>query len=163
MSERLFALLVHDQSEVFESLKQALKKLSVETCSIRTCHETEQLISQCAPQIIFTESSVADGSWVSIVSMAEAANVPLNVIVVSAFPDTRLYLSVMERGAFDFVAPPFEHEPLKFVVRSAALNSQARRGVLAHAAVANGGQGGRRQTPRLRVIPGRTVVCGASM
>jgi len=94
MGERLFALLVHDQSEAFRSLKLALKDLSVETYSVGTCGEAERLISQCAPQIIFTESSVADGSWVSIVNMAEAADVPLNVIVVGTVPDMRLYLSV---------------------------------------------------------------------
>ena len=75
------------------------------------------------PHAIFTENAVADGSWIGILHMAEAAQAPLSVIVGGALPDTRLYLSVMERGAFDFVAPPFEHESLNFVVRSAALNT----------------------------------------
>lgn len=136
MREHLFALLIHDQSEPFESLRRALKELSVETYSIATCKEAQDLISQCQPHIVFTESSVADGSWMRIVNMAEAADVPLSVIVVGAVPDMRLYLSVMERGAFDFVAPPFEHEPLDFVVRSAALNAHRRREALAHAASA---------------------------
>ena len=45
----------------------------------------------------------------------------MNVIVVGATPDTKQYLDVMERGAFDFVVAPFEREPLGFVVRSAGL------------------------------------------
>ena len=136
MSEHLFALLIHDQSEPFESLRRTLKDLSVETYSIATCKEARDLIPQCKPHIIFTESSIADGAWTSIFNMAEAADVPLSVIVVGASPDMRLYLSVMNRGAFDFVAPPFEHEALNFVVRSAALNTYRRRGALAHAALA---------------------------
>jgi FixJ family two-component response regulator len=59
--------------------------------------------------------------------MADEADVPVNVIVVGNQPDTRHYLSVMERGAFDFVAPPFEHEPLSCVVRSAAQDVHRRR------------------------------------
>lgn len=136
MSKRIFALLVHDRPEPFEALKRTLKDLSVETYSIATCKEAERLISQCKPHIIFTGSSVADGSWMSILNMAETADVPLSVIVVAAVPDTRLYLSVMERGAFDFVAPPFEHESLHFVVRSAVLDANRRREMLVHAAVA---------------------------
>jgi DNA-binding NtrC family response regulator len=136
MSEHLFALLIHDRSEPFESLKRTLKELSVETYSIATCREAQDFISQCKPHIVFTENSVADGSWMSVFNMAEAADVPLSVIVVGAVPDTPLYLSVMERGAFDFVAPPFEHEPLNFVIRSAALNTYRRREALAHPAVA---------------------------
>lgn len=136
MRNHLFALLVHDHAEPFESLRRALRDLSVETYSITTCKEARDLISQCQPHIIFTESAVADGPWTRILKMAEAADVPVSVIVVGTVPDTRFYLSAMERGAFDFVAPPFEHEALNFVVRSAALNAHRRREALAHAATA---------------------------
>lgn len=136
MREHLFALLIHHQSEPFGSLRQALRDLGVETYSVDTCKAAEKLISQCKPHIIFTESSLADGSWVSIYNLGETTNVPLSVIVVGVVPDTRLYLSVMERGAFDFVVPPFEPEPLNFVIRSAALNAHRRREALARAFVA---------------------------
>ena len=108
-------------------MRAVLRDLSIETYSVSTCKEAEDLISECQPHVVFTESSMVDGSWVSILNMAEEANVPLSVIVVGALPDTRHYVSVMERGAFDFVAPPFEHEPLNLVVRSAALDAHRRR------------------------------------
>ena len=127
MSDHLFALLIHDKSEPCESLKRTLRELSIETYSVSTFREAKELISQCKPQVVFTESSLPDGSWVSIFSMAEMAKLPLSVIVVGATPDTRFYLSVTERGAFDFVVPPFEHESLKFVVRSAAINAHRHR------------------------------------
>ncbi len=131
MSENLFAILVHGQSGPFESLKRMLRELSVETYSVATCQEAASLIPQCKPHMVFTESTVADGTWLSVFNSAEAADAPLSVIVVGTFPDTKCYLSLMERGAFDFVAPPFEREPLSFVVRSAALDTLRRRGVLA--------------------------------
>jgi len=129
MSERLFALLIHDGREPFEDLRRTLKDLSVETFSVETCQEARELIAQCKPQLVFTENSLADGSWVSIQQMAEDADVPLSVIVVGS--DSRNYLSVMERGAFDFVAPPFEHEPLNCVVRCAAAEALRKREVSA--------------------------------
>jgi FixJ family two-component response regulator len=73
---------------------------------------------------------------VDILDVAGASNVPLNVIVVGAFPDTHSYLSAMERGAFDFVTPPFEREPLSFVVRSAELDARRRREATAITGVA---------------------------
>lgn len=135
MSEKIFALLVHDHPEPFESLKQTLKDLSVGSYSVRTCKEAGDLISYCKPKIIFTESAVADGSWMSVVNKAEEAEVPLSVIVVAPQPDPQLYTNVMERGAFDFVAPPFEHEPLSQLVQSAAEETQRRREMVAHAAL----------------------------
>ena len=135
MSQNLFAVLVHDHPEPFESLRRTLRDLSVETYSVATCKEAEELISHCKPHIVFTQSSLVDGSWVSVLNLAESAGVPLSVIVVGALPDTRHYLSVMERGAYDFVAPPFEHEALNFVVHSAALHAHRLRQVVARAAV----------------------------
>ena len=138
MSENVFALLVHDRPEPFESLRQTLRKLSVETYSVNTCKEAAEIIGHCRPHIIFTASAVGDGSWASLLDLAEAANVHLDVIVVAAAPDTQLYISVMERGAFDFVAPPFEVTPLQFVVRSAELDVRLRRAATSLAAAAQG-------------------------
>ena len=136
MSEHVFALLVHARPEPFESLRQILRDLSMETYSVESCKAAEDLISQCKPHVVFAESSLVDGSWVSILSIAEAADVPVSVIVVGTNPDRRLHVSVMERGGFDFVAPPFEHEPLSFIVRSAALSAHRRRQASLQGAVA---------------------------
>jgi DNA-binding NtrC family response regulator len=137
MSEHIFALLVHDHPETFESLRRTLKDLAVETYSVASCKEARDLITKCKPSIIFADSSLADGSWVSVLNMAEAADVPLSLIVVGGTPNTRHYLSVMEHGAYDLVAPPFEHEALSFVVQSAALNAHRRRQAMAPSAAAH--------------------------
>jgi len=136
MNDHLFALLIHDRPEPFAALTRTLKDLRIETYSVATCQEAKHLISQCKPHLIFTEDALVDGSWTRVLRMAEDADVPLNVIVVGTLPDTRQYLSAMERGAFDFLAPPFEHQPLKFVVRSAALDVQRRREALLQRAIA---------------------------
>jgi len=136
MSEHLFALLVHDHPEPFESLKRVLRDLSVETYSVQTCKEAEDLITQCRPHLVFTENALPDGSWVSMLNVAGASDVPLNVIVVGALPDAHFYLSAMERGAFDFVTPPFESEALSFIVRSAELDARRRREATALSAIA---------------------------
>ncbi len=127
MRDHLFALLIHNRPEPFESLRGVLKDLSIETYSVETCKEAKDLISQCKPHVVFTERALVDGSWVSILTMAEEADVPVSVIVVGALPSDQLHVSVTERGAFDFVAPPFECEPLNSVVRSAALAAHCRR------------------------------------
>jgi FixJ family two-component response regulator len=59
--------------------------------------------------------------------LAEKATQPVNVIVVSRVVDTRFYVQVIEAGAFDFIAPPFNSTDLAYVVRSAMDNVVARR------------------------------------
>lgn len=133
MDERLFALLVHNQADPFEALKSALRELSFETDGVATCKEAAALIAQRPPHLIFTDKALGDGSWVSVLDLAESADLPPSVIVVAAQHDPRLYVSVIERGAFDFVAPPFEPETLNFVTRSAALCTSRRRDSVAPA------------------------------
>ena len=136
MCDRFFAILVCDQFNPLESLKLALKNLEVETFCVPTLEAARRLIPQTDPHVVFTATSVADGSWVDVVNLANEARTPFNVIVVSANKDTKLYLSTLERGAFDFVLPPFEHQALDFVVQSAGQDARRRRQLLAHAAVA---------------------------
>ena len=49
------------------------------------------------------------------------------MIVVARVVDTRFYVKVIETGAFDFLAPPFEAADLAYVVRSALDNVVTRR------------------------------------
>jgi FixJ family two-component response regulator len=57
----------------------------------------------------------------------EKATSPLNVIVVGTTTNNKLYLSALERGAFDFLSPPFERQALDFVVKSAGQDVRHRR------------------------------------
>ena len=127
MNHHPFAILVHDQPYPLESLKPVLRDLSVETLSVRTCEEAGRLITQTEPQLVFTDTSLPDGSWADVVRIAERACSPVDVIVVGAKEDIRLYLSALEEGAFDFVLPPFEHEALEFVVESAQQDVRRRK------------------------------------
>lgn len=131
--ERVPVLLIYDEPAKFEPLKRVVAELPVDAKVATTCKEAVELISTYRPEVVFSQSSLADGSWLSIHRAAEDSTIPLSVIVVADFPDTRKYVSVMERGAFDFVAPPFEREAIKFVTRSAALDAQRRRGANAPA------------------------------
>ena len=109
MNYHLLTLLVHDQPHPLESLKPVPRNLLVETCSARTCEEAET-----EPQLVFTGTSLPDGSWADVVRMAEMPSSPVDVIVVGAKEDMRLYLSALEGRAFDFVLPPVENEALEF-------------------------------------------------
>jgi two-component system, repressor protein LuxO len=119
VAEQISALLIHDGAEHFAALRRMLRDLSVDTCTVSTCLEAASLISRRRPDVIFTESTLRDGSWADILNLARRAAVPLSVVVVAAHADMHSYLSVMEGGAFDFVVPPFEHESLDYVVKLA--------------------------------------------
>jgi len=134
MSHRVFALIIENDLHPMDSLKEALRDISVSALSVGTCEEAMRLLAQTEPHMIFTTTSVADGSWMDVIVLAEKSGVPSNVIVVAETSDVKLYLSTIEGGAFDFMVPPFERDPLGHVVRAAWLDVQRRRDALARLA-----------------------------
>lgn len=137
MAERkLTALLVSDRDGSFESLGALLKTRGIEVWSSRTYKETAHLLGQAEPEVVFTATERGDGTWCDIVTLAEKIRLAANVIVVGKTIDTRLYLTAMEYGAFDFILPPFEIDAIDHVVRVAAENARNRRKAQALDAVA---------------------------
>ena len=129
MQQRITALLVHDRPEPMGSLRRALESQSIETQSVRTCHEASQALWGCQPpHLVLVDTRLPDGSWEVVVNQAARAPAPVNVIVVSAVVDIALYLEVIQRGAFDFVVPPMSLPDFAHVVRSAVGNVLWRRG-----------------------------------
>ena len=127
-AEIVVALLVHDQAEHMYALATALREQGVRVHHVRTWQAAAQELKRAnPPHLIFSDAALPDGKWADIVRLAGKASQPVNVIVVTRFMDTKLYLETMEGGAFDFIVPPFASPGLAHVVRCAADNAQARR------------------------------------
>jgi DNA-binding NtrC family response regulator len=128
MRERITALLVHDQPEPLGSVRLTLESQFIETQSVRTCHELNQILSgRQPPHLALVDSQLLDGSWEDVVRLAARAPVPINVIVVSEVVDINLYLETLQRGAFDFIVYPMSLLDFAHVVRSAVDNVLWRR------------------------------------
>jgi DNA-binding NtrC family response regulator len=123
----VFALLVHDSPSPLESLKADLNNLSVKTWNAKSLDEAARLLDQTHPELVFTDTQLADGTWSEVISLAEQAGAPANVIVVGSHVDIKVYISAMESGAFDFIVPPLEPESLAHVVGVAIDNVRRRR------------------------------------
>ena len=132
MKEVVTALLVHSAEEPLASLKGVLERQSVKTTWAQTCVEIiETLESGPTPHLVFTDTVLPDGTWERVLALAGNAPEYVNVIVVSAVPDIRLYIETVERGAWDFIAPPFAETEVAHVVRCAVENVHKRRTALA--------------------------------
>ncbi len=127
--EGLSALLVHSGAEYFGALESALANQSIRTRRATTCGEALVILhGPDPPHLVFTDTKLADGSWLHVLRLADGAPVTINVIIVARLVDTRLYLEALQEGAFDLITPPFVASDLAHVVRAAASNVLGRRG-----------------------------------
>jgi DNA-binding NtrC family response regulator len=128
MRGEVTALLIFHNTKPYNDLEAALEKLAVRVGRAATIAEACLELSRAnLPLLVFTESELPDGNWADVVSLSARASSPVSVIVMGQEIDTKLYVSVIEAGAFDFMAPPIEALDLDHVVRCAADNALARR------------------------------------
>lgn len=128
MQRKVSALLIFQQTKPCNDVEAALKKLAIVTKRTQTLAEASYVLFSVNPPLLaFTESELPDGKWADVVSLSERASSPVSVIVVGEEFDTKLYASVIEVGAFDFITPPFDGPDLAHVVRCAADNALRRR------------------------------------
>jgi DNA-binding NtrC family response regulator len=134
MKTEISALLLRSRSDPLHTLELALQGLSVKTSQASSCSEAQRTLEGSdPPELIFTDTQLLDGTWVDVLRLAERAATPVNVIVVSRLVDVRFYIEVVETGAFDYIAPPFEPSGLAHVVCCAAGNVLRRRSAQAQA------------------------------
>jgi DNA-binding NtrC family response regulator len=134
MTEKITALLVHQNSETLATLKGALERQGMRILQAESRAVAKRMLGGLNPApLVFTDTQLPDGTWADILAVAENAKRPVNVIVVARLVDTRFYVEAIETGAFDFIAPPFNATDLAYVVRSAMDNVVARRSTRAPA------------------------------
>jgi DNA-binding NtrC family response regulator len=120
MPEQINALLVHAQDDTFLDLARVLKSLSIRVIHAQNCQEASQVVkSRGEVDLVMAGIALPDGTWGDILRLAQQSKRFLPVIVVSRTVDVGLYLDALEKGAFDFVTPPFLASDLAHIVRSA--------------------------------------------
>ena len=120
MKSKHCGLLVYEREDRFTTLRSVLDGLAVETRWARNCREADRLLLEAPePLVVVTDSVLADGNWLDIVDLAARSREKVNVIVVSPFADVRLYIEVMDHGAYDFITDSFTVPELVHVLRSA--------------------------------------------
>ena len=138
MMDNTTALVVHQNSETLATLKGALERQGMRIIHAESREQASRILGGMNPApLVFTDTQLPDGTWADILTEATRATQPVNVIVVARVVDTRFYVKVIETGAFDFLAPPFEATDLAYVVRCALDNVVTRRAArpyTAHAA-----------------------------
>jgi DNA-binding NtrC family response regulator len=120
----LWALLVYDEEEPLRAVEQTLLEQRMSTLRVRNCSEAMAVLRRSdPPAIVLTETSLPDGGWADVLEATCACPSYVPLIVVSRLVDVRLYLDVLESGAYEFVVTPLASADLAYIVRGALLKS----------------------------------------
>jgi DNA-binding NtrC family response regulator len=123
MAETIKALLVYSEKGPLAELIRLLERQGVRTTRARSCAEAAAVLGRHrTADLIFTDTTLPDGTWDEVEVLAERMSPRVPVIVVSRSVDITLYFDAMERGASDYIVPPFQAIDLDYLVRGALLH-----------------------------------------
>jgi len=123
-ADRLWALLVYDAEEPLKAVEQILRDQGISTRRVRRCSEAIAALGDSdPPKLVVTDTSLPDGGWSDVLKATCARPSYPPLIVVSRLADIRLYLDVIESGAYDFVVPPLASADLAYIVNGALMKS----------------------------------------
>ncbi len=120
----LWALLVCHEEKPLQGLQRILLDLGMTTRRVRNYSASRAALQNPPrPALVLTDTSLPDGSWADVIEVTRAVAPSPPVIVVSRLVDIKLYLDVMESGAYDFVVPPLTSADVAYLVSGALLRS----------------------------------------
>ncbi len=114
---RIRVLVVDDEPGLREMLAILLKREGHEVTTAPGFIRARDLIrSQEAFALILTDIVMPDGSGLDLVTTAKERNTATEVIVMTAHSTVDVALEAMRRGAYDFVAKPFQAAEMRLLV-----------------------------------------------
>ncbi|MBO8131064.1 MAG: response regulator [Candidatus Marinimicrobia bacterium] len=106
-------LVVDDELEIIELLKEFLKERGYQVDSAQSASETYEKITSFQPDIILLDIRLPDASGIDVLKKVKELNSKIDVIMVTGVIDKKTALKAMEMGASDYVVKPIDLEYLE--------------------------------------------------
>jgi DNA-binding NtrC family response regulator len=96
----------------------------MEPAQIRIFHaarleDAEARIKLTRSRVLLTETAFQRGNWKDALQMAARLYPPTALVVAARLADERLWIGVLERGAYDLIQKPFRVDELRRILENA--------------------------------------------
>jgi DNA-binding NtrC family response regulator len=120
MSEQLEVLLLDDEPIVGKRLKPALAKIGCQVEVFENPREALDRIDQKDFDIVVTDIRMDEIDGMQVLEHVRNKSPRTKVIMITGYAMMALAREAMEKGAFDFIAKPFQPNDLRKVIAKAA-------------------------------------------
>ena len=128
--ERARILVVDDEAPVLESLRLALGR-EYDLKSARSGREALALLDDHEPELVLLDVMMPGTDGIAVLEQLKQRRPDLAVVMVTAVTAVKTVVEAMRRGAFDYIAKPFDLADLKLTIARAlerrALGAEVQR------------------------------------
>jgi DNA-binding NtrC family response regulator len=120
MSNPLEVLLLDDEAIVGKRLKPAIEKIN---CNVEVFQDPKlavERINEKEFDIVVTDIYMDDMDGMQVLDIVHKKSSRTKVIMITGYAMISLARDAMEKGAFDFIAKPFNPNDLRVVIAKAA-------------------------------------------
>jgi len=89
--------------------------------------DAQRLLSGLTYDLVLVDVKLSDGSWQDLLEFILDTKIACEMIVCSRLGDERLWAEVIQRGAYDLIAEPYEQQQVLRIVQSALDGQQMQR------------------------------------
>jgi two-component system chemotaxis response regulator CheY len=108
-------------------LLEALESCAIDVLPVCDCNEGRRMLeTQPQVQVVLTDAALPDGDWLGVLQIVAQAGANIEVVVCSRLGDHKLWIDVLEQGAYDVLVEPYQHEEILRIVEAAAARSYMR-------------------------------------
>lgn len=119
-------LIVDDEPAARYGMKRALEKEGYTIAEADSVRSAEQLVEKCAPSVVLLDVKLASESGLDYLPILASRKDAPTVIIVTAHGSERLAVEAIRKGAYDYLAKPFDVDELRILVRNALQAFQLR-------------------------------------
>ncbi len=109
-------LLIVGSIDEDDTAWEPILRLGFETRRVLNCREALELMDQGLPAVVMCDQHLPDGTWKDLVDAAESLQDPPALVVTSRIADERLWAEVLNLGAYDLLAKPFDRNEVERTV-----------------------------------------------
>ena len=103
-----------------EKLVHLLGHHGLDVSLASTSIEARQKLTAPHPyELLLVDAELPDGSWRDLIPLLVSSNPPCEMVVCSRTGDERLWAEVIQCGAFDLIAEPYEQQEVIRILQSA--------------------------------------------
>lgn len=113
---RLSALLVSPLDENHQFLERFFGRTNWDLYLSRSCQDAFRQLREHQIGVIVTEKELPDGDWKCLLAVAAACSVCVPVIVTHRFSEIDCLTEILDAGAYDVLAKPFDENEVRQVL-----------------------------------------------
>ena len=112
-------LIVDDEKAAHYGMKKILQKDNYTVYEAKDGADALQIIKTQHPELIFLDINMPQLDGMKILEMISAIKNPPLVVIVTAYGSEKIAVEAMKKGAYDYIAKPYEIDELRIIAKNA--------------------------------------------